>query len=44
MKAEAFRKDLREDVNASAHELCERGKEDAKHFGPWAWTVGPIAA
>jgi len=33
MKAEAFGKDLREDVNASAHELSERGKENAKLGG-----------
>lgn len=43
-EAEAFAKDLCKDVNASAHKLSKRGKENAKHFVPWARTVGPIAA
>jgi hypothetical protein len=44
MKAEAFRKDLLEDVNASAHEISQRGKENAEQFLPWARTVNPTAA
>ena len=35
MKAEAFRKDLFEHVNAGAHELSQRGKENAEQFVPW---------